>query len=129
MVNYTWSRTIDDGGTFRSGYAIPAAYSNTGKAWTQDAIERSVSTSNQPHHFVFTGVENLPFGTGHLGGGHAWTRALFRGLQVLADSADELRVAIGNHRSFLPDQPGGSRLHAHNESGLRRISTRSWPVG
>ena len=24
--NYTWSRSIDDGGTFRSGYAIPAAY-------------------------------------------------------------------------------------------------------
>ena len=25
MANYTWSRSIDDGGTFRSGYDIPAA--------------------------------------------------------------------------------------------------------
>jgi hypothetical protein len=81
MANYTWSRTIDDGGTFRSGYAIPAAYSNDGKSWAQDAIERNVSTSNQPHHFVFTGVENLPFGSGRLGGGHAWSRALFGGFK------------------------------------------------
>ena len=48
MANYTWSRSIDDGGTFRSGYAIPAAYSNSGKAWKQDAIERSVSTPTSP---------------------------------------------------------------------------------
>ena len=27
MANYTWSRAIDDGGTFRTGYAIPAAFS------------------------------------------------------------------------------------------------------
>jgi hypothetical protein len=81
MANYTWARTIDDGGTFRSGYAIPAAYSNSGKSYAQDRIERSVSTSNQPHHFVFTGVENLPFGTGRLGGGHAWTRALLGGFK------------------------------------------------
>jgi len=81
MVNYTWSRVIDDGGTFRSGYAIPAAYSNTGTEWKQDAIERTVSTSNQPHHFVFTGVENLPFGSGHLGGGHSWSRALLGGFK------------------------------------------------
>ena len=32
MANYTWSRSIDDGGTFRTGYAIPAAYSGNGKA-------------------------------------------------------------------------------------------------
>jgi hypothetical protein len=81
MANYTWARTIDDGGTFRSGYAIPAAYSNSGASYSQDRIERSVSTSNQPHHFVFTGVENLPFGSGKLGGGHAWTRALLGGFK------------------------------------------------
>jgi hypothetical protein len=81
MANYTWSRVIDDGGTFRSGYAIPAAYSNNGRAYKQDAIERGVSTSNQPHHFVFTGVENLPFGSGRLGGGHAWSRALLGGFK------------------------------------------------
>jgi Carboxypeptidase regulatory-like domain/TonB-dependent Receptor Plug Domain len=81
MANYTWSRTIDDGGTFRTGYDIPASVSNTGKSWKADSIERGVSTSNQPHHFVFTGVENLPFGSGKLGGQYAWTRALFGGFK------------------------------------------------
>ncbi|HEY5331199.1 MAG TPA: TonB-dependent receptor [Acidobacteriaceae bacterium] len=54
MINYTWSRAIDNGGTFRSGYDIPAAFSGNGKAWKVDSIERNVSTSNQPHHFVGT---------------------------------------------------------------------------
>jgi hypothetical protein len=81
MSNYTWGRGIDDTGTFRSGYAIPAAYSNAGRSYAADAVERSVSAVNQPHHFVFTGVEHLPFGAGRLGGEHAWTRALFGGFE------------------------------------------------
>ena len=62
MANYTWSRTIDNGGTFRTGYAIPAAFSGNGKAYAQDAIERSVSTTNQPQHVVITGVWDMPIG-------------------------------------------------------------------
>jgi hypothetical protein len=80
MANYTWSRTIDDGGTFRTGYAIPAAFSGTGTAWTQDAIERSVSTSNQPQHAVITGVWDMPFGKTILGG-QRWERAVFGGFK------------------------------------------------
>jgi Carboxypeptidase regulatory-like domain len=78
MANYTWSRVIDDGGTFRTGYAIPAAYSNSGRAWKADAIERSVSTSNQPQHVVITGVWDLPIGKSFLGKS-AWERAVFGG--------------------------------------------------
>jgi len=78
MANYTWSRSIDDGGTFRTGYAIPAAYSNSGKAWKADAIERSVSTSNQPQHVVITGVWDLPIGKSFLGN-NAFERAVFGG--------------------------------------------------
>ena len=80
MANYTWSRTIDDGGTFRSGYAIPAAFSGTGTAWKQDAIERSVSTSNQPQHAVITGVWDLPIGKTILAG-ERWERAVFGGFK------------------------------------------------
>jgi hypothetical protein len=76
MANYTWSRAIDDGGTFRSGYDIPAAYSGDGKFHKVDSIERNVSTSNQPQHVVLTGVYDLPFGKGSLGGGNAFSRAL-----------------------------------------------------
>ena len=79
MANYTWSRSIDDAGTFRSGYAIPAAFSGTGKAYAQDAIERSVSTSNQPHHVVVTGVWDLPFGRTLLDSG--WQRSVFGGFK------------------------------------------------
>jgi len=78
MANYTWSRSIDDGGTFRSGYAIPAAFSGNGRAYKQDAIERSVSTSNQPQHIVVTGVWDLPIGRTLLANS-AWERAVFGG--------------------------------------------------
>ena len=78
MANYTWSRSIDDGGTFRSGYAIPAAYSNNGQAYAQDRIERSASTSNQPHHVVLTGVWALPFGK-TIANQHGWERAVLGG--------------------------------------------------
>ncbi|HEV2578910.1 MAG TPA: carboxypeptidase-like regulatory domain-containing protein [Acidobacteriaceae bacterium] len=78
MANYTWSRSIDDGGTFRTGYAIPAAYSNTGRAWAPDRIERTVSTSNQPQHLVVTGVWELPFGRS-IANSHEWQRAILGG--------------------------------------------------
>ena len=77
-ANYTWSRSIDDGGTFRSGYAIPAAYSQNGKSWAPDAIERTISTSNQPQHFVVTGVWDLPIGKSLLGN-NAFERAVLGG--------------------------------------------------
>jgi hypothetical protein len=80
MANYTWARTIDDGGSFRTGYAIPANVSGTGKPWAADAIERTISTSNQPHHVVITGVWNLPIGSSVLGG-NALERAVFGGFK------------------------------------------------
>lgn len=76
MFNYIWSKAIDDGGTFRSGYAIPAAYSTDGKAWKVDRIERGVSTTNQPQHVIATGVWSLPFGAQGLGSGNNIVRAL-----------------------------------------------------
>lgn len=80
MANYTWSRSIDDGGTFRSGYAIPAAYSGTGKSYAPDAIERSVSTSNQPQHIVVTSVWDLPIGRSVLANNPV-ERAVFGGFK------------------------------------------------
>jgi hypothetical protein len=81
MVNYTWSRSIDNGGTFRSGYDIPAAFSGNGQAWKQGRIERSVSTSNQPHHLVVTGVWAMPFGK-TVFAGNAWSRAILGGFKL-----------------------------------------------
>ncbi|MGA2569283.1 MAG: TonB-dependent receptor [Terracidiphilus sp.] len=63
-ANYVWSRTIDDGGSFRSGYPIPAGTvaNHSTASYPADRIERSVSTSNQPQHFVATVVWDWPLG-------------------------------------------------------------------
>jgi hypothetical protein len=63
-TNYAWSRAIDDGGTFRSGYALPpgTVVNQPNKFYKADQIERTVSTSNQPQHFVTTAVWDMPFG-------------------------------------------------------------------
>ena len=68
-ANFTWSRAIDDGGTFRTGYAIPVGTLANHLSGTlpADRIERSVSTSNQPLHFVATAVWAWPFGKSILG--------------------------------------------------------------
>jgi hypothetical protein len=63
-ANYAFSRAIDDGGTFRTGYAIPAGAiaNHPTLSYPADRIERGVSTSNQPQHFVLTSVWAWPLG-------------------------------------------------------------------
>jgi hypothetical protein len=79
MANYTWSRSIDDGGTFRTGYPIPAGYvAGTTRGYAADRIERGISTSNQPQHVVVTGVWDMPFGRS-IANSHEWQRALLGG--------------------------------------------------
>ncbi len=70
MANYTWSHAIDDGGTFRTGYAIPVGTlaNEPNVSFPADRIERTSSTSNQPQHVVITGVWELPFGKSILNG-------------------------------------------------------------
>lgn len=62
--NYTFSRAIDDGGQFRTGYPIPAGTiaNHPTESVKADRFERGVSTSNQPQHFVATAVWDWPFG-------------------------------------------------------------------
>jgi hypothetical protein len=82
-VNFTQSRSIDDGGTFRTGYAIPAGTlaNHPTATYAADRIERSVSTSNQPQHFVATTVWKMPFGTTVLTGNPV-ERAIIGGFTV-----------------------------------------------
>ncbi|MES2391538.1 MAG: TonB-dependent receptor [Acidobacteriota bacterium] len=83
MANYTWSRSIDDAGTFRTGYAIPVGTmaNHLTSSYAADRYERTVSTSNQPHHFVMTGVYELPFGKEFLNTS-SWERAVFGGFKL-----------------------------------------------
>jgi Carboxypeptidase regulatory-like domain len=81
--NYTWSRSIDDGGTFRTGYAIPAGTlaNEPNVSFPADRIERSVSTTNQPQHFVLTSVWALPIGKTYLAS-NATERAILGGFKL-----------------------------------------------
>jgi Carboxypeptidase regulatory-like domain len=130
MANYTWSRTIDNGGTFRSGYAIPAAFSGSGTAWKQDAIERTISTSNQPHHVVITGVWNLPIGSSILGS-NAWERAIFGGFKFSeifqAYSGSPLAI-IGNSCGTNPAAAVCMPTYSTSFSGPARIHGK-WGQG
>jgi Carboxypeptidase regulatory-like domain/TonB dependent receptor len=54
MVNYTYSKSIDDLGTFRVG--------------DNDRLDRSLSTTDEPQNLATTVVYQLPIGRGHWGG-------------------------------------------------------------
>jgi hypothetical protein len=137
MANYTWSRTIDDGGTFRTGYPIPAAFSGTGRAWKQDAIERSVSTSNQPQHAVITGVWDVPFGK-TVFATDRWQRAVFGGFKVSEifqiSSGSPLPITASvcptNPAQNAFPSPGGACMPSYNPnfSGQARINGK-WGQG
>lgn len=51
MATFTYSKNIDDMGTFR-------VYDNP-------RLDRSISSANQPYNFIVTGVWHLPVGKGH----------------------------------------------------------------
>jgi hypothetical protein len=62
MLNYTYSKSIDDLGTFRVG--------------DNDRLDRSLSTADQPQSLVATAVYALPVGRGHWGGDNPFYRAI-----------------------------------------------------
>jgi hypothetical protein len=81
-VNYTYSRNIDDAGTARSGWAIPASATSDGRAWAPDRIDRSLSANNLPELLTIFGVYKLPFGKGGIGKDSAIVRAVASGWQL-----------------------------------------------
>jgi len=82
-VNYAFSRAIDDAGTFRTGYPIPAGtiVNEPSVSFPADRMERSVSTTNQPQHFVVTTVWALPIGKSVLGENN-YERAVLGGFKL-----------------------------------------------
>jgi hypothetical protein len=82
MLNYTFSKSIDNAGTFRSGYDIPADVSSDGKAYAQGKADRSLSVFDQRHNVTGTTTYDLPFGRGHIGSGNAIVRSVAGGWRV-----------------------------------------------
>ena len=78
-VNYTYSKQLDDTGSIRSGYAIPASVMLSGKSWPVDRIDRSWSTNSVPQALAAFGTYELPFGAGKIGGGNIFVRAVAGG--------------------------------------------------
>jgi Carboxypeptidase regulatory-like domain len=78
-VNYTYSKQLDDTGTMRSGYAIPANVMASGKAWPVDRIDRSWSTNSVPQSLAVFGTYDLPFGRGKIGSDSMIVRAVAGG--------------------------------------------------
>jgi hypothetical protein len=78
-VNYTYSKNIDDAGTQRSGFAIPASLTLNGKGWAPNRIDRSLSANSVPQNLNIYGVYNLPFGKSGWGSGNAVSRAIISG--------------------------------------------------
>ena len=82
MFNYTFSKSIDNAGTFRAGYAIPAIASSDGKAYAYGKADRSLSSFDQRHAINATATYDLPFGRGHIGGDNNLVRALAGGWRL-----------------------------------------------
>lgn len=81
MLNYTWAKNIDDAGTFRTGYDIPASVSTDGRFYRMDRIERSLSLADRRHNVVFSGVYASPFGR-TLFANNKYVKAIFGGFRA-----------------------------------------------
>jgi hypothetical protein len=76
-VNYTYSRNTGDDGTTRSAYAVPAAASSNGLAIAgNNRADRDLVATDTPQTLNIYGVDQLPFGKGHIGGDNMLVRAL-----------------------------------------------------
>jgi hypothetical protein len=79
MINYTWSKSIDDLGTFRES--------------GNNRLDRSLSAASQPQNLTATVVYQLPVGRGHWGGDNFVYRSIF---------SDWTVSGIGTAHSGLP---------------------------
>ncbi len=141
-VSFVQARSIDDGGTFRTGYPIPAGTiaNHPTLSYAADRIERSVSTSNQPQHFVATAVWNMPFGRSVLAESPV-ERAIMGGFKLsgvfqafsgsplaLTESSSQTNPAESNHVPIMnPNFTGQVRVNGkwgHGTSGDPRYSAK-----
>lgn len=73
-VNYTYSKNLDNAGTMRSGYAIPASASLNGKASAANRADRSVSANSIPNIVAAYGTYKSPFGKDGIGANNFFVR-------------------------------------------------------
>ena len=109
-VNYTFSKNIGDDGTFRSGFAIPAAaMSRSTQSWPVDRYDRSWTVVSIPNSIHAYGTYDLPFGKGHIGNDSTLVRwALgdwkFSGIYTYASGTPATVTWNGCSASVYPGQ-------------------------
>lgn len=82
-VNYTYSRNVGDDGTTRSAFPVPAAASSNGLAIPgNNRADRDLVATDTPEILNIYGLEQLPFGKGHIGGDNFLVRTLAGGWAV-----------------------------------------------
>jgi hypothetical protein len=114
-VNYTWSKEMDDAGTIRTGYPIPAGQNATGKAWKANRMDRAISTIDSPQNIAMYGVYRLPFGKGGFGADNFIVRTLAGGWEfssiltyasgypLTLSSASCTATTLPNQGTCMPD--------------------------
>ena len=126
-LNYTYSKEIDNAGTYRSGWALPASAVTDGIARPWGRLDRSLGAGEQPQLLRAFGVWDMPFGKGQSG----ILRALLSNWSLsgifsyssggaLAISASGCKV-IGQGTcmpSYTPDYTGSPRINGGWGKGI-----------
>jgi hypothetical protein len=81
-LNYTFSKEMDDAGTNRSGFAIPASLTLNNKGWARNRIDYSLSTLDEPQQLAAFGVYRLPFGKNGIGANSFLARVILGGWET-----------------------------------------------
>jgi hypothetical protein len=135
-VNYTYSKTLDDDGTIRSGWPIPAsAFANYApqQAWAADRIDRSRSASDLPQLLTVFGVYKLPFGKGGIGASNRPVRWVASGWDLSGTSqyTSGLPLAIVGSAASVAQNFGQGQVmmdYNPNFTGSPRINGK-WGQG
>ncbi len=79
-LNYTYSKNVGDDGTVRSAFPVPAAVSSNGVSLPgNNRADRALTGTDTPQNLNLYGVDDLPFGKGHLGGDNFFVRNIIGG--------------------------------------------------
>ena len=133
-TNYTFSRaSMTEGPSEPAILFLPGTLANDPNAsYPADRIECGVSTSNQPQHFVLTGVWNLPFGKTILDG-NSLERAILGGFMFSGIYQVYSGSPLALTATSLPDESSADHVRTHDQSQLhkqgrapkRQMGTRS----
>lgn len=95
-VNYTHAKNLDDAGTMRSGWAIPASVSLNGKGSPANRADRSISLNSIPNILTAYSTYKLPFGKDGIGRDHLIVRQVADGwsMSTIFTYSDGVPLAI-----------------------------------